>query len=59
MVQKTKPLLEEYKTAKTLYQKLYNLYKRPIDAEILSRIYTRLGDKKNAATYEKLSKSKN
>ena len=58
MVQKTKPLLEEYKTAKSLYMKLYNLYKRPIDAEILARIFTRLGDKKNAATYEKLSKSK-
>ena len=57
MVQKTKPLIEEFKTAKTLYLKLYNLYKRPIDAEILSRIYTRLNDKKNAATYAKLAKS--
>ena len=58
MVQKTKPLIEEFKTAKTLYLKLYNLYKRPTDAEILARIYTRLNDKKNAATYERLSKQK-
>lgn len=58
MLQKTKPLIEEFKTAKTLYLKLYNLYKRPIDAEILARIYTRLNDKKNAATYERLSKQK-
>ena len=57
MVQKTKPLLEEFKTAKGLYIKLYNLYKRPIDAEILSRIFTRLNDKKNAAAYAKLAKS--
>ncbi len=58
MVQKTKPLLEEYKKAKTYYLKLYSLYKRPIDAEILSRIFSRLNDKKNAELYEKLSKSK-
>lgn len=59
MVEKTKPLLEEYKKAKIYYQKLYNLYKRPIDAEILSRIYTRLNDKKNAAVYAKLANQNN
>ncbi|MBO7142226.1 MAG: hypothetical protein J6V76_03870 [Bacteroidales bacterium] len=57
MIQKTKPLTEEFKKAKTLYLKLYNLYKRPVDAEILSRIFTRLNDKKNAAVYAKLAKS--
>lgn len=56
MQQKTAPLAARYKKAKELYVKLYNLYKRPHDAAILSRICTRLNDKQNASYYEKLSK---
>lgn len=58
MQQKTAPLAARFKTAKNYYVKLYNLYKRPHDAEILARICTRLNDKKTAAYYEKLSKQK-
>ncbi|MCQ2251872.1 MAG: hypothetical protein MJZ61_00325 [Bacteroidales bacterium] len=58
MQQKTAPLAARYKTAKNYYVKLYNLYKRPHDAEILARICTRLNDKKTAAYYEKLAKKK-
>ncbi len=54
--QKTAPLTARYKKAKEMYIRLYNLYKRPHDAAILSRICTRLNDKKNAEYYDKLSK---
>ena len=57
MQQKTAPLVARYKKAKELYVKLYNLYKRPHDAAILSRICTRLNEKQNAAYYDKLSKN--
>ena len=56
MQQKTAPLAARYKKAKELYVRLYNLYKRPHDAAILSRICTRLNDKQNAAYYDNLSK---
>ena len=56
MQQKTAPLAARYKKAKELYVRLYNQYKRPHDAAILSRICTRLNDKQNAAYYDKLSK---
>ncbi len=56
MQQKTAPLAARYKKAKDLYVKLYNLYKRPHDAAILSRICTRLNDKQNATYYDNLSK---
>ena len=56
MQQRTAPLAARYRKAKDLYVKLYNLYKRPHDAAILSRICTRLNDKQNAAYYDNLSK---
>ncbi|MBP5683174.1 MAG: hypothetical protein J6X05_08035 [Bacteroidales bacterium] len=56
MQQKTAPLVARYKKAKELYVRLYNQYKRPHDAAILSRICTRLNDKQTAAYYDKLSK---
>jgi len=56
MQQKTAPLAARYKKAKELYVRLYNQYKRPHDAAILSRICTRLNDKKTAAYYDNLSK---
>lgn len=56
MQQKTAPLAARYKKAKELYVRLYNLYKRPHDAAILSRICTRLNEKQNAAYYDNLSK---
>jgi len=56
MQQKTAQLAPRYKTAKDLYVKLYNLYKRPQDAAILSQICTRLNEKQNAAYYDNLSK---
>lgn len=56
MQQKTAPLAARYRKAKDLYIRLYNLYKRPHDAAILSRICSRLNDNKNADYYDKLSK---
>ncbi len=56
MQQKTAPLAARYKKAKELYIRLYNQYKRPHDAAILSRICTRLNDKQTAAYYDNLSK---
>lgn len=56
MKKKVEPLAARYKTAKNYYIRLYNLYKRPDDAAILSRICTRLNDKKGAKYYENLSK---
>ena len=56
MLQKTEPLAARYRKAKDLYVRLYNQYKRPHDAAILSRICTRLNDKQNAAYYDNLSK---
>jgi tetratricopeptide (TPR) repeat protein len=57
MLMTTEPLVARYKKAKDLYIRLYNQYKRPHDAAILSRICTRLNDKQNAAYYDKLSKN--
>ncbi len=52
----TAPLTARFKKARDLYVKLYGITKKPHDAAILSRIYTRLNDKKNADYYAKLSK---
>ncbi len=52
----TTPLIARFKKARDLYVKLYGITKKPHDAAILSRIYTRLNDKKNADYYAKLSK---
>lgn len=52
----TTPLVARFKKARDLYLKLYGITKKPHDAQILSRIYTRLNDKKNADYYSKLAK---
>ncbi len=56
MKSKTAELVPEFRRAKEYYIHLYDLYKRPHDAAILSRICTRLNEKQNAAYYDKLSK---
>lgn len=50
------PLTARYKKARDLYLKLYNITKKPYDAAILSRIYSRLNDKKNSDYYARLAK---
>ena len=56
---KQEELKPRYTLAKAYYTRLYNLYKRPSDAEDLAVICQRLGDKKNAVYYTNLSKKKN
>ncbi len=56
MVRQTAPLADRYRKARDLYLKLYGITKKPFDAQILSRIYTRLKDKQKADYYAKLGK---
>ena len=55
---KQEDLKSRYILAKAYYTRLYNLYKRSSDAESLALICQRLGEKKNAEYYTKLSKKK-
>jgi len=56
MVKQTTPLTAKYKKARDLYLKLYGLTKKPFDAQILSRIYSRLKDRQKSDYYARLAK---